>query len=141
MLKKLSTRKRPSCLLVLGAALVLAAVAAALYASSTPYNDAGTARTGETKRREFTVTPSDILRVGSAAVSGLLSPSRSNAAELGTLLAWQRQIQAHEFKRFSQNGEDGVIQYIFANVGVTDTFFVEFGTESGSEAGRVTVFP
>ena len=29
--------------------------------------------------------------------------------------------------------EDGIIQYIFDNLGVTDQYFVEFGTESGSE--------
>ena len=150
----LSTRKRPSCLLALAAALICTAVAAVLYASATrPYNDGRTTRTLETKREKYDsqqeLAPhakrqdlgfslADIFR----APAGVgLSPGRSNAGELETFLAWQGQIQAHEFKRFSQNGEDGVIQYIFDNVGATDKFFVEFGTESGSEAGLMTVFP
>jgi hypothetical protein len=66
------------------------------------------------QRRDF-VTLRDIELVGSATAStaGVISPSRSNAAKLGVFLAWQQQIQRHEFQRFSQNGEDGIIQYIF----------------------------
>jgi hypothetical protein len=34
---------------------------------------------------------------------------------------------------FSQNGEDGIIQMIFKIIGTTDKYFVEFGTQEGSE--------
>jgi len=34
---------------------------------------------------------------------------------------------------FSQNGEDGILEAIFACVGVTDKTFVEFGTQDGQE--------
>jgi FkbM family methyltransferase len=34
---------------------------------------------------------------------------------------------------FSQNGEDGIIQSIFKAIGTTDKYFVEFGTQDGSE--------
>ncbi|KAJ3304415.1 hypothetical protein HDU76_005198 [Blyttiomyces sp. JEL0837] len=48
-------------------------------------------------------------------------------------LAFITQIQFHERKVYSQFGEDGVVEYIFDNIGVTDKFYVEFGTESCSE--------
>lgn len=38
-----------------------------------------------------------------------------------------------EKKTFSQNGEDGVIQSIFDQIGVTDKTFVEFGTQNASQ--------
>lgn len=34
---------------------------------------------------------------------------------------------------FSQNGEDGVLMYIFQNIGITDKFYVEFGCQDGGE--------
>ncbi|KAJ3300855.1 hypothetical protein HDU76_006003 [Blyttiomyces sp. JEL0837] len=43
------------------------------------------------------------------------------------------QIGKHERKVYSQFGEDGVLEYIFDNLGVTDKFYVEFGTEDCSE--------
>ena len=46
---------------------------------------------------------------------------------------WQRGIQQSERKVFSQNGEDGVIEYLFERLGTTDRYYVEFGTESGVE--------
>jgi hypothetical protein len=42
-------------------------------------------------------------------------------------------LQGSERKVFSQNGEDGVIEAIFATIGVTDRFFVEFGCEVAIE--------
>ena len=37
------------------------------------------------------------------------------------------EINKYEKKLFSQNGEDGVIDYIFSNIGMTNKIFVEFG--------------
>lgn len=34
---------------------------------------------------------------------------------------------------YSQNGEDGIIQMIFKVIGTTNNYFVEFGTQDGSE--------
>merc|ERR1740123_640855 len=39
----------------------------------------------------------------------------------------------NERKVYSQNGEDGIIEAIFMQIGVTDKYYVEFGTQDGSE--------
>jgi hypothetical protein len=43
-------------------------------------------------------------------------------------------LNAHEFRVFSQNGEDGVIQFLLSRVDVGDQRFVEFGVGDYSEA-------
>ena len=42
-------------------------------------------------------------------------------------------LQNFERKVHSQNGEDGVIEYIFQNMGTKDKYYVEFGTQDASE--------
>lgn len=42
-------------------------------------------------------------------------------------------IRNFEFKKYSQNGEDGIIEEIFKRVGTQSNFFVEFGVEDGKE--------
>jgi len=42
-------------------------------------------------------------------------------------------LEHHERKVYSQNGEDGVLEAIFAAIGVTNRFFVEFGCEDATE--------
>jgi len=42
-------------------------------------------------------------------------------------------LEACERKVFSQNGEDGVIEAIFAEIGTTNRYFVEFGCEEAVE--------
>ena len=48
---------------------------------------------------------------------------------------WIRKLHEKEFKIFSQDGEDGVLLWIFANIGTVNSppRFVEFGTENGDE--------
>jgi hypothetical protein len=42
-------------------------------------------------------------------------------------------LRAHEYRLFSQNGEDGIIQEVIRRIGEQTRFFVEFGTGAGSE--------
>ena len=42
-------------------------------------------------------------------------------------------LAAAERKVYSQNGEDGVIEAIFAAIGLTNRYFVEFGVEDATE--------
>lgn len=46
-------------------------------------------------------------------------------------------INFHEKKIYSQNGEDGIIDYIFSKIGTTNKFSVEFGTGDGYECNTV----
>lgn len=41
---------------------------------------------------------------------------------------WQHSLARYESRTYSQNGEDGVIERIFACIGTTNRYFVEFGT-------------
>ena len=50
------------------------------------------------------------------------------------LSAFQRRIAFIERREFSQNGEDGIIHAIFAMIGLTNRFGVEFGVEDGMES-------
>jgi hypothetical protein len=47
--------------------------------------------------------------------------------------ASSKRLNRYEFKVFSQNGEDGIIEEIFNRIGATDKFFVEFGVGNGLE--------
>ncbi|KAJ3218293.1 hypothetical protein HK099_005110 [Clydaea vesicula] len=42
-------------------------------------------------------------------------------------------IEKFEKKIYSQYGDDGAIEYIFSNLGTTNKFYVEFGTENAQE--------
>jgi len=46
-------------------------------------------------------------------------------------------INLHEKTIYSQNGEDGIIEYIFSRIGTTNKFSVEFGVENGFECNTV----
>jgi hypothetical protein len=42
-------------------------------------------------------------------------------------------LKNFESKKYSQNGEDGILEKIFKTIGTTNKFYVEFGVEDGSE--------
>ncbi|MCU0426315.1 MAG: hypothetical protein MUF71_11890 [Candidatus Kapabacteria bacterium] len=44
-----------------------------------------------------------------------------------------QRLNRFEFKVYSQNGEDGIIEEIFKRIGTTNKFFVEFGVGNGLE--------
>lgn len=48
-------------------------------------------------------------------------------------------LNHHELSVFSQNGEDGILLYLFARLGVTNRTFVEFGVEDGRECNAANL--
>src|SRR5262245_4815241 len=48
-----------------------------------------------------------------------------------------KRLDAHGFKIFSQNDEDGIIQEIFNRIGTVSKIFVEFGVENGVESNTL----
>ncbi len=49
------------------------------------------------------------------------------------------EINAHEFKIFSQNGEDGILLWLISKVGAPSKTFVEFGIGSGRECNTANL--
>jgi hypothetical protein len=52
---------------------------------------------------------------------------------LSNQFQWLCELYQHEWGLYSQNGEDGILQAIFSKIGTTNEFYVEFGTEDGTE--------
>ena len=48
-----------------------------------------------------------------------------------------KDLSRHEYRAFSQNGEDGIIAEIFKRIGATNRYFVEFGSSNGFENNTV----
>lgn len=48
-------------------------------------------------------------------------------------------IRRHEFKIYSQTGEDGIINYIFKKIGAKNKKFVEIGIEDGRECNTANL--
>ncbi len=46
-------------------------------------------------------------------------------------------VNLHEKKIYSQNGEDGIINFIFSEIGTTNKFSVEFGVGNGFECNTI----
>jgi hypothetical protein len=44
-----------------------------------------------------------------------------------------KDIQSHEFKVFSQNGEDGIIQFLIGHITIANPVFIEFGIQNYTE--------
>ncbi len=51
-----------------------------------------------------------------------------------SVLANSADVHANEFKVFSQNGEDGIIQFLIRNVPIRRPIFIEFGVHDYAEA-------
>jgi len=54
-------------------------------------------------------------------------------------IPYKERIRNREFKVFSQNGEDGLLLYIFSQIGITNKTFVEFGVETGRECNAANL--
>lgn len=48
-------------------------------------------------------------------------------------------INKHELKIYSQNGEDGILLHIFDKIGATNRCFVEFGIDDGKECNTANL--
>jgi len=48
-------------------------------------------------------------------------------------------LRRREFKMYSQNGEDGILLYIFSKIGVHSRTFVDFGAEDGRECNTANL--
>jgi hypothetical protein len=70
---------------------------------------------------------------GLAARSAGPSPRREALAISGGVHMQFANLQASERRVCSQNGEDGVLEALFARLGTTNKYFVEFGVEDGTE--------
>jgi hypothetical protein len=80
-----------------------------------------------------------------------LKDNERNIQILGTFLLQQKyksmaENQAHrleinkfEVKAYSQNGEDGILLYIFSKIGTTNRCFVEFGIGDGTECNTANL--
>lgn len=53
---------------------------------------------------------------------------------------FQRRLPFIERREYSQNGEDGIIHAIFAMIGTTNKYYVEFGVEDGIECNTRALF-
>ena len=49
----------------------------------------------------------------------------------------QRQVREHEFKVYSQWGEDGIIDHLVSSIPIPEKVFVEFGVETYTEANTL----
>jgi len=59
---------------------------------------------------------------------------------LTNLHLFARRIPFIERREYSQNGEDGIISTIFAMIGITNKYYVEFGVEDGIECNTRYLF-
>jgi hypothetical protein len=79
--------------------------------------------------RDRWLRPRALNAIDANLASSLFTEYESIAEELSHV----ERLQNREFKVFSQNGEDGLLAYIFSEIGTTNRRFVEFGVEDGRE--------
>ncbi|MEK7439161.1 MAG: hypothetical protein AABZ78_00055 [Chloroflexota bacterium] len=58
---------------------------------------------------------------------------------LAMLPQFKDAINAHGFKCFSQNNEDGILLYVFSKIGATNRQFVEFGIQDGRQCNTANL--
>jgi len=73
----------------------------------------------------------DALDEGARTLGGHYS--RTQYPQLVAEEASASTLHQHEFRVYSQHGEDGILLYLLSQIGVTNRRFVEFGVEDGTE--------
>lgn len=63
---------------------------------------------------------------------------REYAPGAGQVVA-RSEINNHELSVYSQNGEDGILLYLFSRIGTTSRTFVEFGVGDGTECNSANL--
>ena len=79
--------------------------------------------------RDRWLRPRALNAIDANLASSLFAEYESIAGELSHM----ERLRNREFKVFSQNGEDGLLAYIFSEIGTTNRRFVEFGVGDGRE--------
>jgi hypothetical protein len=86
---------------------------------------AGRPRTDELDERLYQLTR-DVTFIRSAAMAPLV-------ARLAPDLSQRDLLRMHELRIYSQNGEDGLLSYLFARLGTASRRVVEIGIQDGTE--------
>ena len=63
----------------------------------------------------------------------------SRYPEIAADLPYATMLARHEFRVSSQNGEDGIIAFVFSQIGTTDCRFVEFGSGDGRQCNTASL--
>ncbi len=66
-------------------------------------------------------------------ISGFALQNGPVAATLFPIPHPHAEINKHEFRIYSQNGEDGILLWLFSKIGTTSRTFIEFGMGTGRE--------
>lgn len=53
---------------------------------------------------------------------------------------WLQELNEHAVKYYSQSGEDGILDFIFSNIGTTNKICVEFGAGNGLDLSNTRYF-
>jgi hypothetical protein len=85
------------------------------------------------RRQQLAATRREDISSIKLAISKLQeSVGRSEARQLDNVT--DAPLNTHEFRVFSQWGEDGIIQYLISRIKISHKIFVEFGVENYAES-------
>lgn len=70
---------------------------------------------------------------------GVENLSASVFSELGSPIQYKGFLKQKEFSAYSQNGEDGLLLYIFSEIGTTNKTTIEFGIGNGKQCNSANL--
>ena len=68
-----------------------------------------------------------IIHLGWICINPKIKIIVNSILPFSTSKSWVHHVHRHHKKIYSQKGQDGVIEYIFNNIGTTNQYFIEFG--------------